>query len=302
MALLYKRRVFAFALETTPGTAVSLTGDTCFCFDPVVQAEIPMHDRVATGSMSQLTAVPGARKGKITFSVELAGGGTSVPPAWAPLLTCCGMSASSNVYSFTSNTANYHTATIGLYEDGRFKTLAGCMGTWSLEAEYGKPVMVKFEFSGVWVAPIDTALPSLPSYSVIPPRFASATFTVASFTPKISKLSLEAGNTVALIEDITQVAAYSRAIVTNRNVKGKLDPLGELVGTYDCYGQWIAGTTAALSLVVGSVSDNTITIAAPYVQIANVQEAQRNDLVTEDQDFICTSASTGDGELTITFS
>jgi hypothetical protein len=302
MALLYKRRVFAYAIETTPGTAVSLTGDTCFCFDPVITPEIPMHERPATGSLSKLVSVPGGRKAKFTCSVELAGGGTSVPPAWASLLTCCGMVATSNSYALTSSQANYHTATIGLYEDGRFKTMAGCQGTISLDAKAGEAVMLKFEFTGVWIGPTDVALPTLPAYAVIPPRFASATFTIASYTPKISKFSLELGNKVSMIEDITTVSAYSRAIITDRGVKGKIDPLGDLVANYDCYGQWIAGTAASLSLVVGSVTDNTITITAPHVQIASISPGNREDLVADEQDFICAASSAGDDELTIAFS
>lgn len=302
MALLHKRRVMAFADEVTPGTAVSLTSATCFCFDPTIQAEIPMHKRVATGSLSQLPAIPGGYRAKLTFSVELCGGGSSVPPVWAELLAYCGMTVSSNVWSFTSSTASYKTATIGIYEDGRFKTMKGCMGTWSLEGKAGEPLMVKFEFTGVWIGPTDAALPALPAFAVIPPRFASATLTVGSYQPKVSKFSLEAGNTVALIEDVSSVAAYSRAIVVDRNCKGKMDPLAELIATYDAYGLWIAGTTAALSVVVGSVTDNTITIAAPYLQKENIQEGNRNDMTTDDWDFICASTSAGDLELSITFS
>jgi hypothetical protein len=301
--ILYKRRVFAFEAEATPGTPMALTSaQSLFCFDPMIQAEIPMHDRVATGSLSKLPAVPGARKGKLTVSFELAGGGTTPQPGWAPLLNACGMVATGNTYNFTSNQSNLSTVTVGIYEDGRYKSLAGCQGTFGIEGEYGKPAMIKFDLEGIWQPPTTTAMVALPSYAVTPPRFAAATFALGSFTPKISKFSVEAGNTTKLIEDITQASAYSRAIITDRNCKGKIDPAGELVSTWDAYGLWIAGGTANLNAVIGSVTNNTITINAPQCQTTNVQEAQRELLVTDDLDFLATATSAGDNEMSIAFS
>lgn len=303
MSLLKKRRVLAFKTEVTPGTAESLTtGETMFCFDPIIQGDIPMADRNATGSLSRLTSVPGARGGKITFSVELAGSGATGLPKWSTLLPFCGMTLTTATYAPTSNPASYSTATMAIYNGGIKKVLTGCMGTWSLEGTYGKPVMMKFEFTGIWQAPTDVTMLALPTYTIVPPKLASATFTFGAFTPKISKISLAQNNTLKLIEDITAVSAYNRAIVTDRNYKGQIDPQEELIGTWDAYGLWIAGTEAALSLVVGSASNNTITISAPHIQHTNVQEADRDQLVTNDIDFQCNSTYAGDTEVTIAFS
>ena len=302
MSLIKKRRVFAFAPETTAGTPVSLNvSNGCFSLDPEIQGEIPMHDRVATGSLSRLPAIPGARKGKLSVSFELAGGGSAPEPTWAPLLLMCGMTASSHVYTFNSNPANYSTGTLGVFEGGRYKVLAGAMGTFAIDAQYGQPGMIKFDFEGIWQPPTDVPMIAPPSYSVTPPRFAAATLTIGAFTPRISKFSIEAGNSLKMVEDPTQLSAYSRCLITDRAVKGKLDPAAELVGTWDAYGLWLAGTTGALNLVIGGVANNTITIAAPYLQTANIQEGAREQLVTDDLDFIAAATAAGDNEFSITF-
>jgi hypothetical protein len=300
--ILRLRRVFAFAIESTAGTPVALTGDTFFCFDAVMTPEISMHDRQATGSLSKLASIPAGRKAKFTFSVELAGGGSTTLPAWNAINSCCGLLTTGSVLTCTSSTANYSTCTIGLYEDGRFKTMSGCMGKWSLEGEYGKPLMIKYEFEGVWQGVTTVAMPALPAFTTSPPRFAGATLTLGSYTPQISKFSLDSGNKITVVEDVTQASAYSRAIVVDRNVKGKMDPIAVTPATYDFYGLWQSGTSAALSLTVGSVTDNTIAISIPYCQTTNVTDTNREDLVVDDLDFMATVSTTADTELSITFS
>jgi hypothetical protein len=302
--MLYKRRVLAFKVEVTPGTAETLTTTECvFCFDPVMQGDIPQTDRVATGSLSRLASVPGARKGTITFDIEMANSGidATTDPKWAGLLTACGMKLTAGVYTFTSDTANYKTLTIGLYEDGLWKLMTGAMGTWSLEAENGKPGMIKFSFDGIWQPPTDAAMLALPSYSVVPPRFAAATFSIGAITPKISKLSLESGNTIKLVEDITKISGYNRAVVTDRKVGGKIDPESLLVAGWDVFGQWISGLEAALTLTVGTAGGGQISITGAKAQISNVQEAQRELLVTNDIDYQMNATSAGDDELSISF-
>jgi hypothetical protein len=304
MPMLKKRRVLAFKTETTPGTPIALTSaEACFCFNPIIQADIPMTKRDATGTLGQLAAVPGARAGKITFDIELAGAGATGLPKWSGLLAYCGMTLTTATYSPTSDPTLYSSATIAVYNTGIEKVLAGAMGTWSLEAEYGKPAMMKFEFTGIWQPPVDVTQIALPTYSVVPPRVANATFTLGAFTPKVSKLTLAQNNTLKLIEDISTISAYNRAIVTNRDYKGTLDPQQELVGTWDAFGDWIAGTESALSLAIGTVANNTMTFAAPKAQRANVQEADRDQLVTNNLDFqLNCSLPTGDNELTVAFS
>ncbi len=305
--MLKKRRILAAKIETTEGTPESLAaGDAVFnVYDMVITPDIPMTERRGQGNLSKLPSVPGARGGKITFSIDLHGSGNSGSPipAWAStFLPACDMLATGNIYSFASAHSDGKCLTMGAYEDGVFKSLAGAKGTFSLDGENGKPVKINFEFTGVWQPPTDVALIT-PTYpTIIPPRFASATLTLGSYAPIISMLKIAANNVVKLRQTVNNVAAYLAAAITDRNANGSLDPESTSVAAHDAHGLWIAGTTAALSCVVGTVAGNTVTLAAPALQRTNVQPGDRDGLQIDTIDFeLKRSVSLGDDELTITF-
>ena len=308
-AILKQRKVLAFAEEATAGTAMTLAQSAAmFCFDPIAQSNIPMDERDATGTLDMLAAVPGAYAGKLSFTCEYVGGGngSSPAPTWAPLLTCCGLVANGNVYTPTSDPTHYNTATLGVYNNGNLKTLYGAMGTFGVDGEYGKRLKFKFDFTGIWAAPMDAAMLT-PVFPLLePPRFAAASFGLtpvggSAFTPAVSKFSFEAGNTVTLVPDVTTVSGYRFAVVTKRKYAGSIDPLATLSGTFDWWSKLMTPTTSAMSLTVGTAAGNTMTIAAPAFQVMDPQEANRNDLTTTDVKFGLMAGTTPDTSLSITF-
>ena len=306
MPLIKNRRQLAFGLETTPGTASS-NMSSMFAFNPIIQPDIPMTERDATGTIGKLVSVPGARSGKLTFSVELAGGGSGpVAPPYVQIFTACGMQYNSTSHTLTpvSDPNAMKTFTVATYQSGTTnaleKALVGCMGTFTLEGDYGKPLMFKFTMSGVWVPPTDIAYPTNPAFPILPPRFASSGFSIGAYAPKISKFTFDMGNTVKVIEDVTTASAYAYAIVTERAPKGTIDPMATNVATWDPNGIMIAPTTGAMNLSVGSTTGNTCTLLAPALQIADTQEADRQNLTTNDIKFNFAPV-TGDDEFSIQF-
>ena len=305
--LLKQRKVLAFATEANAGTAATFNQSSAmFCFDPIAQSNIPMDEREATGTLDMLLAVPGAYAGKLSFECEYVGGGGTPAPAWAQLLTCCGMVANGNIYTPTSNPALYNTATLGVYNTGTLKTLYGAMGTFSINGESGKRLKFKFDFTGIWADPTDATMLT-PVYPTLePPRFASSVFTItpaggSAFTPAISKFGFDAGNTVTLVPDVTTASGYRFAVVTKRKYAGSIDPLATLAGTFDWWNKLMTPTPSAMSLTVGTAAGNTMTIAAPAFQVADPQEGNRNDLVTTEVKYALTAGTTPDTSLSITF-
>src|SRR6185437_7478964 len=167
------------------------------------------------------------------------------------------------------------------------KKLVGAMGTWKFNGEDGKVPYLEFDFKGVWTAPTDVGLFS-PQFlpSVVPPRFAGATLTIGSYTPTCSKLSITQGCKVEMREDVTKDSGYIAAIITDRVAKGSLDPEATLIATYDAFGIWMAGTSAALTCTIGA-SGTGMTIAAPALQYESIKEGDRNGKVTHDLNFVC---------------
>jgi hypothetical protein len=306
MPLLKNRRVLAAKLETTPGTAVTLTSGTdgvINAFDVSIDGDLTYNERMSYGGFGRLAGVTGTQAGSLKFKVEAYGSGTAgTAPAWATvLLPACGMSVSGGAFSPVSAFSAQQACTIAVLEDGIEKKLAGAMGSWTFNGEDGKVPYFEFTFKGVWQAVTTTALFTPQFGTVVPPRFAGATLTIGSYTPQCSKLSIAYGTKVEMREDVTQSSGFVSAVITDRKVTGSLDPEAVVVATYDAFGIWLAGTTAALTCTFGA-SGTGMTITAPDIQYSQIREGDRNGIVTSDLSFVATqNGSTVDNELSITF-
>lgn len=310
MPLLKKLRVLAAKIETTSGTAIALgAADAAMnVFDVDIQANIDFNERQQQGSSSMLPGVTGLRGGSLSFKSHLYGDGAAGTPTWAStLLPACGMVESTGTFSpkTAAPGSDVKTLTMGVYENGLFKSLRGSAGTFKVICETGKPISLEWTFTGVWQAPTDVAIIA-PTYpSPLPLRFSNSTFTIGgSAPPCMAKIEFDAGNNVVLREcpTVSDGSGYFGGLITERKFAGTMDPEATLVATDDVYGDWIGHTEKALSLSVTDSTD-TITIAAPQIQYNNVQEGEREKLQTDDISFMCNaSAAAGDDEWTIDFS
>jgi hypothetical protein len=217
-------------------------------------------------------------------------------------MPACGYVDATHVYSPQTNppgSGGVKCVTVGVFADGKFKALAGAMGTAVLTFTAGKRVSIEWTFMGVWQAPVDASIPSSISYpSTAPLRFVSSGFSINSYAYRVSTVTLDLGNQVEMEEDSSKASGYIHAIITGRKVIGKLDPEATLVATNDAYGFWLANSTGALALSLGS-SGNEVSIAAPAAVFMNVQEGDRNKIEVDEIDFQCVRSS-GDDELTFT--
>lgn len=306
MPLLKKRTVLAAKIETTVGTDVTPGASDAVwnAYNVSIQPNIEMVERERQGGFARLPSALSARSGQVKFSIDAIGGASD--PLWASAaLPGCGWVATAGTYYPISKPAGASggpkTLTLSVYEDGLLKKITGAVGNFVMNFMSGKPVRIDFTFTGCWVAPTDASILTPTYETAIPPRFASSTLTIASYTPRLSELTIDSGNTIMLREDGTTVSGYHSACITDRKVVGKLNPETSLVATQDTWGQWLASTEQALSVIVGS-SGNRITIAAPKLQFTNVQEADRDKILTDDVDFqLNGSSDLGDDELTFAF-
>lgn len=321
--LLRTRRVLAAQLESAVGTAETLTADDAAfnVFDADLQPGADFQERPGQAGHSPLKGVLGRRSGTCNFAVEAHGsgvaesaGGESVP-AWAKVfLPACGMkqaAADSPVFNVSSTSPTggatavaVRTITLGLFEDGLFKVLSGCMGNVSVALVAGEKAMLNFEFSGVWAAPTDVALIAPDYPSVLPPRFAGGAVTYATKTPVLSEMTIDVGNNVVLRPDATQAAGIISALITGRRTTVSMNPETNLVATHDKYGAWLASTEGALSAALGAGADgNTLTFGAPAAQISEIKGGDRDGVAVDEVSLQCNrSADAGDDEFTITFS
>lgn len=303
MPLLKKIRTLAAKVETTIGTAESLSGtDGVFnAFDLMIQPNVPMGEREASGSFNRLSSVPGPRTGTATFKTNVEFNGTDIPQWATTLLPGCGWVNSTGTFTPRSEApgSNVKTLTIGGYINGVFKSIAGATGTFKFVFPSGRTAYIEWTFTGVWQAVTDTAIIS-PTYPTDSPlRAGSMTTTFDSVAFCFENLSIDAGNQVVMRECSTSASGYISSMIVDRVPKIMANPESVLVATQDRYGKLLAGTEASLSIAIGSA----ITFTAPKAQVVNIQEGDRNKFVIDDIEWQCNkNGSTADQELSIAFS
>lgn len=304
MPLLTRLSVVAAKVETVVGTAETLTAaeGTFSAYDADIQASIEVERREDEGTLNNLTGVAGSRIGVCKFKTDIFIG--SGQPSWAStLFPGCGWVASTGVYTPRSEApgSNVKTLTVGLFENGLYKSIAGAVGNFNIVLPTGKKGYIEWEFRGVWQAPVDSALiaPTNPTADAL--RFASGTATWGGVDMLTSQITINSGNQITDREDVSTAAGYISCLITDRQPKVTADPESELVGTDDRFGQWIANTEAALALSMDGPSSSSFAVAVPKAQITNVQEGNRNRLRTDSIEWMCNkNGTTKDQECSIT--
>jgi len=308
MTMCTRYSVLGAKVETTPGTAESLVNaDGAWnIMDAESNADITVSVRPQQGTFRKLPGVPGARGATISFGLEIIGTGTAGVPAWATtFLAGCGLVNSAGVLTPRNENpgANVKTLTIGLWEStgaaARLKLLAGCAGNVTFDIVPGQSVRMNFTFTGVWQPVADVAIIT-PTYPILMPiRAASGAFTINSIVQTFASCTFDVGNTVVLRPSIATASGFAHAIVTERTPTFTIDPEAKLVATDDVFGDWIAGTTRALSCAFQNATDR-VTLAAPAVQRMTISNGDREGIRLDQQTLQC-CRSGADAEFSLTF-
>lgn len=307
MSLLKRVRTLAFKVEATAGTAESLAGSDAAinAYNIMIQPSIDVEMREASGSFDSLAGVPGARTGTATFSTDLAWDGTSTLPPWlVTLLSACGYVNSTGTITPRSEApgSNVKTLTIGSYQNGMRKAIAGAVGTFVINAPAGRRITIDWTFTGKWIAPTDTAIlsPTYPTDAAM--RFASATATFNSVALTLENFTFTAGNTIKMREDAADASGYKCGIITGRAPRASCNPESVLVATQDRFGAWLASTEAELSVTFDGPTNSTIELSLNKAQIINNQEGEREGLVTDEIEFAANkNGSTKDQDVQLIF-
>lgn len=307
MPLLRRKAVCAAKVETTPGTAESLTAaEGVFnARDFIIQPSIAMTRREGQGGFNYLPSIPEGMMGTCTIVHDLTYNGTDIPTWASVLLPACGWVDSAGTFSPKTEApgSNVKTLTIGHYKDGKRAMLSGAMGTFTITCQTGKVAYITFTFTGKYSTnETDTAIiaPTYPTAS--PLRFAAGALTWNSVALCTSSVTVDAGNSVIMRECVnaTDRSGYVSALVTNRAPIITADPESVLVATQDRDAKWLTWTPEAFSMQIGTAG-SSITIAAPEAQLENKQQGNRSDLMTDDLTWLATAGSSVDTELTIAF-
>lgn len=308
MPLLRRKAVFVAKVETTVGTAETLTTaeGVYNAEDFEIQPTISMTRREGQGGFNYLTSIPEGMMGTCKIRHGLTYDGTNIPSWASVLLPACGWVDTAGTFSPVTaapGASGVKTLTIGHYKDGKRSLLSGAMGTWKLVAATGKSAYIEFTFTGKYSTnETDTAIIA-PTYPTVAPlRVAAGALTWNSVAMCTSSVEIDAGNSVIMRECVnaTDRSGYVSAIVTNRAPIITADPESELVATQDRDSLWLTPTAQAFSLRIGAAL-SSVTFAAPKAQLENKQQGSRSDLMVDNLTWLATAGSAADTELTIAF-
>ena len=308
MPLLRRKSVFAAKVESTPGTAETITSaeGAYNARDVIIQPSVAVTRREGQGGFNYLAGIPEGMMGTCTIVHDLAYDGTNIPTWASVLLPACGWVDTAGTFSPVSSgpgSGGVKTVTLAHYKDGKRALLSGAMGTFTITCPTGKVAFITFTFTGKYSTnETDTAIIA-PTYpTTLPMRFSPGVLTWNSVDLCTSSVEVDAGNSVIMREcvDVADRTGYKSAIVTNRAPVITADPESVLVAAQDREAKWLTSVPEAFSMRIG-VAAASIVIAAPKAQLENKQQGNRSDMMSDDLTWFATAGSAVDTELTIAF-
>lgn len=279
--MLSRNEVILAKIESTYGTDSSPAGSDAVAVANVIQANVAESARFADrpvvrgGSIGKASPLFGGSLFGLQFDVEVKGqGALGVAPEWGPLLRSCGFAetivASTSVeYEPTSTFGANSSCTIYYWQDGLRYRLTGCRGNVTFRGTVGEVMILSFSMVGRKTAgdPTDTALPTPTLDATVPPTFLAANFlSLDAYNPAFTELTFDMGLAISPGANANSANGYGEIRISERDVRGTIDPEMTLVATQDWIDDWETGTTVELEAVLGTAGGNRITLNMPRVR------------------------------------
>lgn len=302
LPLINQRRSIGFTIESatnrnngTPATVSAMSA--LLVYDPRLTYLDPtsQNERRSSGVYgSELTRPPGAKSGRVSFTVEV-----SHHEDFDDLCSCCRMLEAVNTMTPTNVPANWNTATFKMWHDGRYKSIRNAMGSVTFMIENGGRIMANFTFIGVVEAAADEAMPAQTVVTSVASYLSNnATCTWGgSAIPRWSRMDIAIENNIFLRPDGARAGGIAHALPGTPSFTVSVDFDAHLVADFNPHAAQQAGTAQALSCAFNN-GTNTLTFAAPKAQIASVEDGARDNIGTDEVTFILAD-SVGDDAYSI---
>jgi hypothetical protein len=311
MTMLERLTQVAAKVEADSGVKETLLGaDFFLAFNiPTPQPVIEMHPRVPVREdLSPTAPARGRRQGSMHLQVEMIGSGAAgTAPFWGKLLRACGFKETPDAgikveYTLSSVLADIPSLTLEAQLAGdTIHRLWGARGRLRFVMEVGRAPYLDIEFIGSDFEFVDGAFTTLDvEYTTLePPIFQGGTFTIGGHSAIIDRVELDMNPNLLLRESAGAASGFLPPVITERNPIVSFSPDAVKVGTYDFYGNWRAGTTAALVCQFGAAG-SIVKIEAPKIAWQQVRLGSRNQIRTFMLTGLCTRDAAGDDEVKVT--
>ena len=310
MALLLRKRLILIEEESTYGTDPTPTGaDAVLVRDLNIvpqQSDIVSRDliRPYLGASEQLLA---NTRVECTFSVELAGSGTrGTAPRYGKALKACGFSetaAANTSVTYVPVSTAFDSVTIHYNVDGVRHKVTGARGTFSVSANVGEIPTLDFTMTGIYVAPDDSAQPSVTyANQATPLIFKQGNTTglnvMGLTTAKLSSYSLDIGNEIVYRE---LVGGTGEVLLTNRSVSGNLSIEAVALSVKDYFATALADTLGIIEFTHGTSAGNIVKVDSARGDIADVSYGDLDGIAMLEIPFTAIPSSAGNDEVEIVY-
>jgi hypothetical protein len=308
MPLRWRRKVVAFKEETTYGTDAGPTAaaNAVLVRNFGIRPLEALYDKRSfdAGYSGHLGELVAGQHVETTFEVEMAGSGTvDVAPAYGPLLKCCGCSqtitATVKVVYAPVHPGAGSSGSMYFWLDGRLHKVLGNLGDVTLNWPRNRAPFYAFRFLGLYVGPLDQAVPA-PTLSAfkkpVPVNNANTTpMTLHGFAGKFGDLSVTLGNNL-----VYRNLPNSEAIRwIDRESTGQVRLEDELIATKDWYTIVKNETLGALAITHGPAT-NQVVFDAANVQLTRPAIGAEDMLSMKSLAMILQPSSAGNDEWSIT--
>lgn len=309
MGISTRNRIIFVEVEATYDSAETLVGADAvqvsnLQFNPAEQARMIPREIIRDSLQPEQEVYAGSLMG-FQFDVELKGSGSAgTAPRFGDLLRACGCSetvvdATSVTYEPDSDLSAHEGVTIGYKEGANYRIAKGCRGTFSINLEAGKYGVITFTMIGHISAESETAAPTASYEATVPPAFLNASVDIDGFTPKIQSMTMDIQNEYVPSEDPNQATGFGEIYITGRNTQGTINPEAEDISDNDYVADFRAGNQLTLATgTIGGTAGNRWALNFPKIYYKNVQQADRNALLTWDLTYGCVVDS-GDDEFSL---
>ncbi|MGE4193075.1 MAG: phage tail tube protein [Pseudodesulfovibrio sp.] len=205
-------------------------------------------------------------------------------------------------YKPTSTESEMKSMTGVRYLDGHKYTVFGARNTFSLNLPTGDKPTIAFTMSGRWSAPAQAPNPTPTLNPADAPLVVNMGLKVGGHAPLgVNALTLDMANTVTKASDLNAADGVRAYTITARKPAGTFDPEAEDLGDYNPIQDWMDGTNAELSFLLGSVPGNRIYTLMPKIQRTAVAYGDREGRVIYNESFEAKRDDVGDDELSMCF-
>ena len=292
MALLQRKRVILIETESGTSEATVDATDAVQVIDLSItpqSSDVVNRDVVRPyfGASEQLLA---NTKVECTFSVEMAGSGAAgTPPRYSKALEACGMKetlSANTSATYTPKSSGIETVTIHYNVDGVLHKAINCRGTFSLVCEVGAIPRIDFTFTGEYIAPTDSALPTITYGNQESPLIFingnTSGFQLLRHAGSLASFNMDLGNTVEYRELVGATTA-KEVLITDRAASGSVSIEAVALGTKDFFAAALTeGSLGNLQFLHGTTAGNKVQFISSKVDIGDVAYSEMQGVVMLD--------------------